>query len=163
MSYSSKIVPRGLQGFYLEALRSLAVCKLCMSVLHSSRASQSGGFKHDLAFQMICRSAGASQGSGRAQACFLTVALNRFPCVGCSVHSPPGFWVDVWDALSVGGKLPKCLHSIREFWDFFQTKVFITLKNTIHSAWPFTFSLIHLLTNSLNDIHWAPTIYQSIF
>lgn len=66
---SSKIVPGGSQGFYLEALRSLAVCKLCVSVLHSSWWSQSEGFKHDLAFQMICVSTGASQGSGDSPGC----------------------------------------------------------------------------------------------
>lgn len=34
--------PGGPRGLYLEALRSLAVCKLCVSVLQSPQWSQSG-------------------------------------------------------------------------------------------------------------------------
>lgn len=143
MSFSSKIVPRGLQGFYLEALRSLAVCKLCTSVLHSCRASQSGGFKHDLAFQMICRSAGASRAAGEPRLGFSPLHWIGFHVLAAQsilllasewmYETPPGLVGSFPNAFTLSGSSEI----------FFQTKVFITLKNTIHSA-----VTLHLLINS---------------
>lgn len=133
MSFSSKIVHRGLQGLYLEALRSLAVCKLCTSVLHNSPWSQSEGFKRDLAFRMICRSVGASQGLGESPGWFshhriksvcMSWLLRPFSSwlLDWSMSSPRHWWVASQTRLLYRGVLR-----------FFQTKRFITLKNTIRS------------------------------